>query len=214
MSAPTIVDSPIETKPLVNPEWVNRLSGSHELYYEKVSLSSDTAAEVRNTSFLARRHRPSDGRPGQLLLHDARNGRSLDECKRLCEQALRDAGYGFAGEASPCSNPACDCGDMRPDDRITLPTASGKSIPQAALDRISQMLSGGKLPLGHVEWTPAPEFVLHSPLDLADQVRSEAELLVDDADSIARWTEIAAVAVFAVGLLTNHCRGGKPDAPP
>jgi hypothetical protein len=259
MSAPTIVDSPIADKPLVNPEWrVDKDDDSVLNYCDNAHYGM--AAWITGRELVVWRPVYADGK----LLREPRNGRSLDECKRLCERALRDAGYAFVGDPeplaakpepkgrivrkwvksgefhrlfaepgelvayvsptvitvwplgggrslldsirprcmpvdearakverafteagyelvdppaepqpAPCTNPACDCGDLRPDDRITLPDCDGIEIlpdgakqsklaercdllPPRAVLAVARVMHEGAVKYGDSNWFTIP----------------------------------------------------------
>ena len=103
--SPATADQSTETRPRVYPGWVKADNGELRLYFAGAQTLRSTAAEIRADCLVAWPDWPETLASRVAIYHEPRNGRPLDECKRLCVKALRGAGYAFVGDPEPAAKP-------------------------------------------------------------------------------------------------------------
>lgn len=154
------------------------------------------------------------------LMYESRSpgGRwiSVDNAKRTAVIALRQAGYRWVGETAetvnPCTNGTCDCGDVDPDDRITLPdgveASAYRYLRKPAADAIEAELARGSVPLGVVDWCPGPEFRLFTTAEMTVRARELLDAIEADHTDKALWARLAALAAVVISATGREAESG------
>lgn len=195
-----------DVKPKVQPEWVKEDGGEVLLYDRGVR---DLAAKCY------------DGDKGVVLAWHPyrgcigeRRNMTVDEAKAWAVKALREAGYAFVGDPEPVAAPAKEGDDdgsiPDPSPAETIEghatdrhTVKCRYVTARAIEAVEAELAGGRVPLGCVEWTPAPGFRLFEP---GEMVVAGATLLAEISErpnDPARWARLAAMAMVNVELIES-----------
>lgn len=185
--------------------WVDDGSRSH--LYHAPSLS---AAIVGSIDFAAW-HSEANG--GGRIDWSSRGGTPLDDCKAVAERWLTNAGYELVEPVEDVTNQwtyqSTAWRQASTEPKTEPARVKCRYLTADAVAAVEAELAGGRVPLGCVEWAPAPGFRLFEPGEMMARARELVNAIEDDYLDKSLWARLAALAMVNVAATTREARNER-----